>query len=466
MKGRVYKRGNVWYYRFDIDPDPLTGKRRQVNGSGYATERQAWKECRAAMADHEKGRVVKTTKRKVAAALDEWLTRIEHSIKPSMAQNWRNYANYYVIPYIGERDVREIDGGVCDALYGKLLAEGRIKAKPKTAPTKRPVHVRRVSKGGKAQPCRPYRYDAYRCYRVHAEDDPLLGQPVESSKPVRQIAKNADRTPVSPGLEPKTVVNTHRMLHRAWEDFESWGWAKRNVVSDAHPPRVPRKGRKVWTVSQLQTFLQRSRRDRFFALWVLEATSGMRRCELAGANRDLLDLDAGTLDIGPTRVVVDGKVIVSDGKTENAQHVLALDPFTLAVLGAHVDMLDQERKDFGPEYHDDGWLFCWEDGTPPHPDTITRRFKKLAGAADLPEIDLHDVRHSYATAGRNAKIDWKALSKRIGHADVAFTMKQYVQTDLEADREVANVLADLIIGGLLVTEIDDQVDALNQVGET
>jgi hypothetical protein len=34
--------------------------------------------------------------------------------------------------------------------------------------------------------------------------------------------------------------------------------------------------------------------------------------------------------------------------------------------------------------------------------------------------------------GRDAKIDWKTLSKRIGHKDVAFTMKQYVQIDLEA----------------------------------
>ena len=96
-------------------------------------------------------------------------------------------------------------------------------------------------------------------------------------------------------------------------------------------------------------------------------------------------------------------------------------------------------------------LFCWPDGRPPHPDTITRRFKKLAAAAGLPEIDLHDVRHSYATAGRDAKIDWKALSHRIGHADVAFTMKQYVQTDLEADRQVANTLAELIIGGSLAS---------------
>jgi len=63
----------------------------------------------------------------------------------------------------------------------------------------------------------------------------------------------------------------------------------------------------------------------------------------------------------------------------------------------------------------------------------------------------HDVRHSYATLGRDAKIDWKALSQRIGHADVAFTMKQYVQTDLEADRQVANTLAELIIGGSLAS---------------
>ena len=80
-------------------------------------------------------------------------------------------------------------------------------------------------------------------------------------------------------------------------------------------------------------------------------------------------------------------MIESDGKTENAQHVLALDPFTLAVLKTHVETLDQERADFGPDYQDHGVLFCWENGKPPHPDTITRRFKKLA-AAGLPEINL------------------------------------------------------------------------------
>jgi hypothetical protein len=32
-------------------------------------------------------------------------------------------------------------------------------------------------------------------------------------------------------------------------------------------------------------------------------------------------------------------------------------------------------------------------------------------------------------------------------------MRQYVQTDLEADRQVANTLADLIIGGSLASTL-------------
>jgi hypothetical protein len=69
----------------------------------------------------------------------------------------------------------------------------------------------------------------------------------------------------------------------------------------------------------------------------------------------------------------------------------------------------------------------------------------------LPSTLRTVVRHSYATAGRDAKIGWKALSERIGHSDVGFTMRQYVQTDLEAHRHVATTLAELILGGLLTS---------------
>jgi hypothetical protein len=48
-----------------------------------------------------------------------------------------------------------------------------------------------------------------------------------------------------------------------------------------------------------------------------------------------------------------------------------------------------------------------------------------------------------------------------GRLDDAFTMRQYVETDLEADREVASILAELIIGGSLASvEIDGDQDGI------
>ena len=126
-------------------------------------------------------------------------------------------------------------------------------------------------------------------------------------------------------------------------------------------------------------------------------------------------------------------------------------------------MLSRERAEFGSGYGDSGLLFCWEDGRPVHPDTITSRFRKIVQSAGLPKINLHDVRHSYASAGRDAKIDWKALSERIGHSDVAFTMRQYVQTDLEVHRQAATALAELILGGVGLLRVPRRREGVAQI---
>ncbi|MDX6341024.1 MAG: hypothetical protein QOH87_1162 [Trebonia sp.] len=78
--------------------------RASIIRSSVAAGRQAGT-CRAGAAAQSPATGSATRRRR--RRLDEWLIRIEHSIKPSMAQNWRNYAKYYVVPYIGERDVQE-----------------------------------------------------------------------------------------------------------------------------------------------------------------------------------------------------------------------------------------------------------------------------------------------------------------------------------------------------------------------
>jgi integrase len=425
MKGHVRKVRNSYQYIFLGSPDVLTGKRPQITKSGFRTEKEAWAACHVAMADHERGLHVRTNSRTVRELIEEWLTRRQHSIKPSMHANYRNYAQYYVLPYIGDRKAQDLESVVFDALYTRLLESGRVKAN-----------------------------EAHKQKRAAASAARERAAAARKSGLRRGPAPKPKVTPPEPppGLAPKTVVNVHRMLHRVWEDATKWQYVRRNFVADANPPRVPRRSPATWSIAQLSVFLLAAKEDRFFPLWVLEATTGMRRSELAGASRLGLDVAAATLTLHSTRVVIDGKVIEEDGKSEGSRRTIALDPYTLGLLEAHVRMLDAERVVFGEDYQDHGLLFCWEDGRPPHPDTITARFKRISAAAGLPPIRLHDVRHSYATAGRVAKVDAKALSQRVGHSSLSFTMTTYMHGDAAADREVADALASVILAGLTATD--------------
>jgi integrase len=67
-------------------------------------------------------------------------------------------------------------------------------------------------------------------------------------------------------------------------------------------------------------------------------------------------------------------------------------------------------------------VFTRPDGSRIHPDLITDWFRRLARAAGLPPIRLHDVRHSYATAALAAGIPAKVVSERLGHATIAITL--------------------------------------------
>ncbi len=67
----------------------------------------------------------------------------------------------------------------------------------------------------------------------------------------------------------------------------------RNVADAVEPPRADRTRTDVWTLDELRTFLTRVAEDRLYSMWLLFATTGMRRGEVAGLAWPDLDLDAG-----------------------------------------------------------------------------------------------------------------------------------------------------------------------------
>lgn len=89
------------------------------------------------------------------------------------------------------------------------------------------------------------------------------------------------------GLAPKTVRIVHMVIGKALADAVERGHLACNVADLADPPtakqsRSRKAQERVWTGAQLRAFLGFVEGDRLYAAWVLFATTGMRRGEVAG----------------------------------------------------------------------------------------------------------------------------------------------------------------------------------------
>jgi integrase len=218
-----------------------------------------------------------------------------------------------------------------------------------------------------------------------------------------------------------------------------------NVASAVELPKGPMPEMQVWSPEQLRCFLDHVQADRLYPAWLLIATTGMRRGELAGLRWADVDLEAGRASPRRPRVVVDNEVVVSEPKTAKGRRSLALDPVTVAALRRHRAQQAEERIAAGPLWRDSGLVFTWPDGSSIHPQRFSSWFEQHARAAGLPRIRLHDVRHSYATAALAAGIPAKVVSERLGHANIAITMDTYSHVLPGLDAQAAGTVARLIL---------------------
>jgi integrase len=402
VKGSVYQRGKTWTYRFlGPEKDPATGKYPTISKGGFLTEKEAWKACRDAMREADRGRVVRPSTRTIGEFLTEWFAAVEASLDATTWQNWKDYANAYVVPRVGQQRLQRLDEPQLLKLYATLLAEGRVKRDRNSDMFE--YWSARVSNGENPTPL---------------EVSQACGTTIHAARTaVRRHKSGVTPTALPPGLAPKTVRNIHAMIHRALVDALAWKYIAYNPASNIKPPKQPRKRRTVWKPNQIKKFLLSVQRDRFAALFLLELTTGIRRGQICGLKWSAIDLDAGEITLHDNRVVVGGQARdKAGGKTHSADKTISIDRTTVAALRTWREQQDRERAFFGADYHPGGYVFTFEDGRPPHPDTIRQRFDRLAAAAGLSRITFHDLRHSYATGALKAGVSPKIISERIGHA--------------------------------------------------
>jgi integrase len=210
------------------------------------------------------------------------------------------------------------------------------------------------------------------------------------------------------------------------------GRLTRNVA--ALVDRVPGRARtfETFTVEQVQVVLRGIAADRNRHAWHL-ALAGLRRGEIAGLRWADVDLDQRTVRIGKTRVDVGGRAVDQDEpKTASAGRVLPLPDVLRAELTAAKARQAAERLALGEAYSNLGYVVCNEAGEPYHPSTLSTMWQAALRNLDVPQVRLHDARHTCATLMHLQGVPIALVAAWLGHADISFTMRTYVHAQADA----------------------------------
>jgi integrase len=235
----------------------------------------------------------------------------------------------------------------------------------------------------------------------------------------------------------------HTTLHRALRDAVRWGYVQLNVVDAADPPRASAQHRElaVWSEQQLHAFLDSVRDQRLYPLWRFLAMTGCRRGEALRLTWRDLDVENSRVAIRRALVPVNGHLIETELKTKRGRRLIALDAETVALLLHWASLHLAEQQVLGDGWIDSGRVFTQPDGEQLHPERISALFVRLVAAAALPPIPLHGLRHTYASVALAKGVNPAIVSRRLGHATVAFTLDIYSHVLPQVDADAAELIA-------------------------
>jgi integrase len=250
-------------------------------------------------------------------------------------------------------------------------------------------------------------------------------------------------------LAPKTVRHVHGVLRRALSyavDAKHITW---NPAAAVRPPKL-RHGVVgadiVWTAEDVSMFLAHVAEDRLAPLWILAASSGLRRAELLGGRWIDIDLEAAAFHVRSTRVAYGALVVTKEPKTARSRRTIPLPQRTVEALRTWKVRQAKERLAAGSAYTDLGLVFSDELGGYLSPSAISKAFGRLVKAAELPKITLHQVRHSFATIALEQGVDVLYVSELLGHSSAAITQTVYQHSRPERVRDAVNTISKAIGG--------------------
>lgn len=262
--------------------------------------------------------------------------------------------------------------------------------------------------------------------RIQQKDIQRLMHNITVNKVIVKDGKKENiQVPASPATKHKILQG----LNAFFETCINWGIVGREenpcsgVELQAASIQIP----DVWSEEELSFFLGSNivKQSRYYLALLIIATTGLSRSEACGLKWSLWNGTYFILD-----QAVDAYGNVTDMKTSFRKRRAELMPFVAEQVKAQrkrQQMIARavEGSEQWPEY-----VLTDDMNIPLKADAISKNFKKLcrklnAAGADLPDIPLKNLRHTFATLMIYDDVNIRIVADALGHSRTSTTQNYY-----------------------------------------
>jgi integrase len=170
----------------------------------------------------------------------------------------------------------------------------------------------------------------------------------------------------------------------------------------------------------------------------------MRQGELLGLRWEDVDFERGVVNVRKSLAQVKGKgeagdrFVLKEPKSKSSRRAIKLPAFAL-------DALHEHHKAMVAEGNAQAAVYCTKTGNYIAKSNLIRwTFAPILKKAGF-KLRFHDLRHSHASLLLAKGHSIKAVAKRLGHADVAMTLRTYTHVLPDDDGKLAYAFQGMVV---------------------
>jgi len=237
--------------------------------------------------------------------------------------------------------------------------------------------------------------------------------------------------------KPSTVHAMLTILATAFNDAIKWQRLSHNPCKGVILPQAERHEAMTLSGEQAQSLLTAAKGHRLEGFLHLALATGLRKGELLALKWSDIDFETRLLKVSRNAAYLPdeetGHYQMSEGtpKSRAGRRTIRLPQFAVNALKEHKIKQLEQRLQAGSAWNDPGLIFSNHRGAYYSLSALDKQFKKLVALAGLPEMRIHDLRHSAATLLLKMGVDMKVIQEILGHASYHITANLYSHVLME-----------------------------------